>query len=150
MYLTSYPLSYMVIIMSKYNMDTRYNIEIEERILDYLDGWNVTEPRKRHEDDLMLQDNKIINSDDIRKHFDKACLKICTYLYIEYIPYDDRIIEEICQYTAGLLFKKYNLTPNDNYEDNTPNTGFGNYLINNALKNLEPFRNSKISMWSLR
>ena len=77
-------------------------------------------------------------------------MKISTYLYVEKLPSDERIIEETCQYTAGLLFKKYTVSPNDNYEDTNPNTGYSNYLMNTALENLKPFRSSIFSAWTLR
>ena len=127
-----------------------YDINIEDRILSYLDGWSTKNPKRRDESDLLLEENKLIPTDEVEDFFDKACVKIATYLFVEEIPSDERIIEEICQYTAGLLFKKYNLTPNDNYEDGTTNLGYGNYLINSALKNLIPFRNNIVSMWTVR
>ena len=133
-------------------MGLKYNIDIEDRILDYLDGWITESPRKRDESALMLTENKIIPSAEVEEYFYKACNKIATYLYLkpEDIPQDERKIEEICQYTAGLLFKRYNITPNDNFEDATPLYGFGNYLLQTALENLKPFRNSTFSMWVLR
>lgn len=133
-------------------MGLKYNIDIEDRILDYLDGWVTESPRRRDESALLLTENKIIPSAEVEEYFYKACNKIATYLYLkpEEIPHDERIIEEICQYTAGLLFKRYNITPNDNFEDSTPLYGFGNYLLQTALENLKPFRNSTFSMWVLR
>ena len=93
---------------------------------------------------------EITTSEEIEKFWNKACLKISTYLYVEKLPSDERIIEETCQYTAGLLFKKYTVSPNDNYEDKNPNTGYSNYLMNTALENLKPFRSSIFSAWTLR
>lgn len=130
--------------------DGTYNNQIQERILSYLDGWTVFEDEDYYETELRLDTNKIVTSEEIETQWKKACLKISTYLYVETLPSDERIVEETCQYTAGLLFKKYTVSPNDNYEDNNPNTGYSNYLINNALKNLEPFRSSIFSAWTLR
>jgi len=127
-----------------------YDINKENRILAYLDGWGTENSENEDESDLLLEYNKIIPEAEIRDYYDKACIKISTYLFIEDIPNDERIIEEVCQYTAGLLFKKYNLIPNDSFNDNTNNLGYGNYLMKTALDNLTPFRNSIVSMWSVR
>ena len=132
----------------------KYSIDIEKKILSYLDGWSIGNPEDIEEgeeiDNLFIENNKIVSLQELEEFFNKACKKISTYLYVEDIPSDDRIIEEVCQYTAGLIFKKYTLTPNNDFEDGTNNVGYGNYLMNNALNNLIPFRNSTISMWSLR
>lgn len=128
----------------------KYNSNIENRILSYLDGWVVEELDDEDMSNLFIDEVKVIPSEEIEEFFNKACIKISTYLYVDSIPFDERIIEEVCQYTAGLLFKKYTLTPNDNYEDGTNNLGYGNYLLKNALNNLIPFRNSIVSMWALR
>lgn len=128
----------------------KYNSNIENRILSYLDGWVVEELDDEDMSNLFIDEVKVIPSEEVEEFFNKACIKISTYLYVDSIPFDERIIEEVCQYTAGLLFKKYTLTPNDNYEDGTNNLGYGNYLLKNALNNLIPFRNSIVSMWALR
>ncbi len=127
----------------------KYNSDIENRILSYLDGWVVEELDDEEMSNLFVDEVKIIPSEEVEEFFNKGCIKISTYLYVDSIPSDERIIEEVCQYTAGLIFKKYTLTPNDNYEDGTNNLGYGNYLLKNALNNLVPFRNSIVSMWNL-
>ncbi len=136
-----------------------YSSIIENKILSYLEGWKTvvlsSGSELTNEISSFLSDEEIenlnvvkkITSEELELFFTKASLQVTSYLGItlENIPSEEYevILEGICQWTAGLLWKKYNVKPVENV-DETPFTGYGDDLLYKAKKQLQPYRYRKM------
>lgn len=133
-----------------------YNNDIEEEILSYLQGWTVKKEETIEEpetqdtsvsiiEDLELQSTKTVESLEVERYWNKTLRIVESYIQrtLEDITNDTHVIlEGITMWCAGLLWKKYNIRVIDQ-EDQTPVTGFGDNLINNAKKILTPYSHFK-------
>lgn len=52
----------------------------------------------------------------------------------------------ICMWSAGLIYKKYDIRPNDQIDESYP-VGYGDQLIITAKTGLKPYKKYQISIW---
>jgi len=143
-------------------MTIEYNETIEKGILDWLDGWILINPKTETDDDSdeiqnMLDEteydellvNKKITSSQLQSFWKKADKIVNRFIgpIPESTYLDSMEIEEgIILWCAGLIWNKHNLKVY-NQEDETSSTGYGDKLINDARKDLEPYRYVKLVAW---
>jgi hypothetical protein len=123
-----------------------YTKNIEQTILDYLQDW-TTNTEESLVEGLQLENNLTITSGEVERFYNKS-LNICkSYMCRDTCPDDPRVLEGVCKWTAGLLYKKYNIRSNDNHEDEQLQVGYGDSLIISAKKDLEPFITGFVTVW---
>lgn len=105
-----------------------------------------------------LNISKALSSEEVELFYTKAFYNVQAYLGTSFenvIPpnsdndsddptgTEEIILENICQWAAGLLWKKYNVKPVESV-DETPFTGYGDDLIYKSKKSLQSFRYRKL------
>lgn len=120
------------------------------RILSKLDNWVIDDEQ---DPDIMdsLSYNKKVTSEELNFFFKQGLYEAISYCCYEPdddfdVTWNDTWEEAVYIWTAGLLWKKYDIRANSQI-DETNTLGFGDILINNAKTILKPFRMSTIAMW---
>ena len=126
--------------------DPIYSVTIEENILDYLQDW-TTDSTSGTVEGLQLNNNLTISSAEVERFYKKGLSNCKSFMCRDYCPDDSRIMEAVCKWTAGLLYKKYNIRAGDNHEDEQMQVGYGDSLIISAKNDLEPYRVSYVKVW---
>jgi hypothetical protein len=117
-------------------------------ILDYLQGWSTSKNSVDiNGDTLQLNDNNVVGYDEVKRYWTRVLVLVQNYLCRDSVPDIPEIVYAVCKWTAGLLYKKYNVRANDNMEDDQVQVGYGDFLIHSAKDELSPYRFSKLSMW---
>lgn len=126
------------------------------QILSYLQGW-IIKPGK-HDVNLRteyarsfvgveeIEDSvKVVNTISFREledFFYKSLNQVLSYLWWDYLPRIPQVHEALIMWTAGLIWKKYNIKPVE-LRDGTTSFGYGDQLITkakNVLKNYKRIR----------
>lgn len=140
------------------NMSFDYTTSIETQILSNLDGWiisdnNSTENISSYTDDLNISElsiTKRVTSTEVELFYHKTLNLVTSYLgqnIDNFTTEEEPIIQEcICLWTAGLLWRKYNLKI-INQDDETNILGYGDELIIKAKNTLKPYRYRKLVIW---
>lgn len=139
-------------------MSFEYSSVIGGKIVSYLEGWKIeisSDEDSTDEEFSFLTEGeiedlnvvKIVSPFEVEVHFLKALNQCQSYLGISFenITLQEKqiILDNICMYAAGLLWKKYNVKPVESV-DETPFTGYGDDLIYKAKKSLQPYRYRKL------
>ncbi len=139
-------------------MSFDYTTSIETQILSNLDGWiisdnNSTENISSYTDDLNISElsiTKRVTSTEVELFYHKTLNLVTSYLgqnIDNFTTEEEPIIQEcICLWTAGLLWRKYNLKI-INQDDETNILGYGDELIIKAKNTLKPYRYRKLVIW---
>lgn len=117
------------------------------RLLEYLQGWRVVpnkyeEPREYTSSYLnsneldSLDTVNTITREELEIFFQKGKLMVMSYIWKDYIPHDPVVHEGLLQWTAGLIWKKYNIKPVE-LRDGTTSYGYGDRLIGLAKRTLK-------------
>lgn len=120
------------------------------RILAYLQGWELKKP---HQDEIpeeyatsflehdeikdALETIQTITKHEIALFFDMAKNDVKSYIWYDYIPNKPQVHEALCKWTAGLIWKKYNVKEVE-FMDSTNQLGYGDQLIQQAKYTLNP------------
>lgn len=117
------------------------------RMLEYLQGWRVVsnkyeEPREYSKTYMgvneldSLDTVNTITYKELEIFFQKGKIMVMNYIWKDYIPRDPIVHEALLQWTAGLIWKKYNIKPVE-FRDGTTSYGYGDRLIGLAKKTLK-------------
>lgn len=133
--------------MDNRKCDPQLTDDYINRILEYLQGWKL-EPEteccqdeyassflEKHEIDDAMNTSNVISRRELEIFFQKGKSEAMSYMWWDYIPPSPVVHEGIIQWTAGLLWKKYNVI--HNYTDNTYPFGYGDQLIKQAKLTLK-------------
>lgn len=126
--------------------DPIFSTTIQTCILDYLQDWKL-DTDNTLVDGLQLSSNNTISTGEVERFYVKSLQSCKNYMCRDVVPDDARVLEAVCKYAAGLLYKKYNIRANDNHEDEQVQVGYGDSLLINARNDLNPFRTSTINIW---
>lgn len=133
--------------MDNRKCDPQLTDDYIRRILEYLQGWKLKPETECDEDEYassFLQQSEIedamntsntVSREELEIFFQKGKNETMSYMWWEYIPPSPVVHEAVCQWTAGLLWKKYNVI--HNYTDNTYPFGYGDQLIKQAKLTLK-------------
>lgn len=122
-----------------------------ERILTYLQGWFILEhPEDEIQEEYttsFLEKQELPNSldevnhitrDELELYFQKGKEHVKAWLWFDYIPSVPMVHEALLKWTAGLIWKKYNVKEVE-LTDRTNNYGYGDQLISSAKNILKPY-----------
>ncbi|MGI6564904.1 hypothetical protein [Methanosphaera sp.] len=125
-------------------------------ILGYLLGWELKDPNSDEIQDeystSFLEHNEIedalsttqtISKEEIELFFERAKNEVKAYIWFEYIPKVYPVHEAICKWTAGLIWKKYNVKEVE-LMDRTNQLGYGDQLIIQAQNELKPYIRTRL------
>lgn len=119
--------------------DPVYSTIIADNILSYLENWKIDDTNTNHTVKDSLDNMKTVTTVELTLFFNKAINYTKNYLNLNYIPDKSQVLESICMWTAGLLYRKYNIRVDTDTIDNTPTIGYGDQLIIDAKSNLKSF-----------
>lgn len=127
------------------------NDDYINRILSYLQGWFILEePEEEIQKEYatsFLEHQELPNSLDEVNHitreeldlfFDKGMEHVKAWIWFDYIPSVPVVHEALLKWTAGLIWKKYNVKEVE-LTDRTNNYGYGDQLISSAKAMLKPY-----------
>lgn len=118
--------------------------ELAQNILIHLDGFIVIDEDNPPADDTY---NKIVTDNELQQFYNIALTNARSYLNLNASDEIDTNLEPfICMWSAGLLYKKYDIRPNDLIDETYP-IGYGDQLIINAKAGLKPYRKYSFTAW---
>ena len=100
-------------------------------------------------DNSSLEDmdyDKLVTNEEIEDCFNSATNYATSFCRQETLPEDNVVNTAIYFWSAGLLWKKYDVRPNDQ-EDETNTLGYGDTLIIQAKQMLKPFKFYEFEAW---
>lgn len=127
-----------------------------ERILTYLQGWIILERpcdevqdeyassflEREHINDSLTEVNTITYK-ELKLFFEKGIEHVKAWIWFDYLPKNPVIHEALLKWTAGLIWKKYNVKEVE-LIDNTNSYGYGDQLISSAKNMLKPYIRTRI------
>lgn len=126
-----------------------------ERILTYLQGWTLEPDDKeplsreyatsfleRHEIEDNIDTTNVISRRELEIYFTKGKAEVLSYIWWDYIPPIIPVHEALLMWTAGLIWKKYNVI--HNFQDNTAPYGYGDHLIKHAKRTLKNYIRTRL------
>lgn len=112
-------------------------------ILNYLDGWILDDDAEANR----LDYNKKVNRDELEQYYITALAYARAYLgYNETDNIGEHLLLFIYMWTAGLIYKKYDVRPNDLIDETYP-VGYGDQLIITAKSGLTPYKKYQFTAW---
>ena len=120
--------------------------EIINKVLLKLDGFrliNIDETKKEYDD---LTFNKEVTKEEVSDLYQLAEAYALSYTNLTELPNHSISDQALILWTAGLLFRKYDLRPNDQV-DETNTLGYGDSLIIQAKELLKPFKYYKLTIF---
>lgn len=125
-----------------------------DRIFMHLHGWKIEEKREHREyatswlereearDEISVI--QTVTYHEVELFFNRAKRLVTSYIWFDYFPDIPEVHESLCMWTAGLLWKKYNVKEHELIDGTNP-YGYGDQLINHAKKNINNYRRTKVS-----
>lgn len=120
-----------------------------DKILVYLDGFIVFDETPENQSDYPADTtfNKIVTTDEINNFYNIALLHTRSYLGLNMSSeINSEILPFIYMWSAGLIYKKYDIRPNDLVDETYP-VGYGDQLIITAKAGLKPFKEYTLDVW---
>ncbi len=127
------------------------NDDYINRILAYLQGWYILyDPEEKIQKEYAtsfleyeelhssLEEVNQITLEELQLFFDKGKEHVKAWLWFDYIPSVPVVHEALLKWTAGLIWKKYNVKEVE-LTDRTNNYGYGDQLISSAKTMLKPY-----------
>ena len=112
-------------------------------ILNFLDGWILDNGEYTDR----LEYNKKVKLDEVKQYYETATRYAISYLgYNATDTINEQLLSFIYMWTAGLLWKKYNVRPNDLIDETYP-IGYGDQLIITAKSGLTPYKKYNFTAW---
>lgn len=142
---------------------TEYSAEIQEMIINNLDGWTVIETPTTTSTDSDSEVEPFMSTEELNNKSNKTITKNeCRLFYEETLDLallhtnrfniDDlsmleakAFIRAVCKWTASNLWNKYNIRVNNEDMEDTYLQSYGGLLYNSAMKALKPFINQRIT-----
>lgn len=125
-------------------------------ILGYLLGWELKDPKKQEiqeeystpflehdEIEDAISTTQTVSRHEIELFFERAKNEVKSYIWFDYIPKKKPVHEAVCKWTAGLIWKKYNVKEVE-LMDRTNQLGYGDQLIIQAQKELNPYIRTRL------
>lgn len=120
-----------------------FNDTIAPLILNHLDGWILDTGEYTDR----LEYNKKVTSDEVKQYYTTATNYAISYLgYNTTDTLEDHLYIFIYMWAAGLLWKKYDVRPNDLTDETYP-IGYGDQLIITAKSGLTPYKKYNLTAW---
>ena len=107
--------------------------KIIQKVLQYLDDYILDD------DTETLDYNKKVNEKTILNLYSTVNSEVISYLNTEEHQNNPLIFDFTCMWTAGELWRKYNVRVNDQLDESYP-VGYGDQLIISAKAALRPFK----------
>lgn len=107
--------------------------KIIQKVLQYLDDYILDD------DTETLDYNKKVNEKTILNLYSTVNSEVISYLNTEEHQDNPLIFDFTCMWTAGELWRKYNVRVNDQLDESYP-VGYGDQLIISAKAALRPFK----------
>ena len=107
--------------------------KIIQKVLQYLDDY------KLDDDQDTLDYNKKVNRNEILRLYSTVTSEVISYLDTDEHQDTPLIFDFTCMWTAGELWRKYNVRVNDQLDESYP-VGYGDQLIISAKAALKPFK----------
>lgn len=134
--------------------------EIVPRILNKLHGY-VTLTERTSEELTDLEYDNVVTIEEIEEFYLSAISQCVSYCNLETYPTDTIIVEEVevtvmnpnfqlgvILYTSGLIWRKYDIRSVDQIEENSNYVvSYGDQLIIDAKKQIDPFKYQYFSVW---
>jgi len=133
----------------------KLNLKNADDILFWLDGWKIVKQTKKNNtkdnnDYSELETNHEITKKELEFFYEETLDEVSKYLLLELeeFPKKDnkKFYKGVCKWTAGLLWRKYNIRANDQV-DETNTLGYGDELIISAKSQLKPYKYKRLSIW---
>lgn len=133
---------------------------VKDNILNLLHGY-ITSSDKDADDTLTEMDyDNILTDDELERFYYQGLNSSLNYCYLVNFP-TQTIIQNgesvvvmdllfqhgVILYTAGLIWRKYDIRANDQIEEGGYSISYGDQLIIDAKKQLEPFIYKAVSFW---
>lgn len=117
-----------------------------DKILVYLDGF-ILSPINDDDYPADTEYNKTLTSDEINEFYGNAILNAKSYLDLNTTSdLDSTLLPFVYMWTAGLIYKKYDVRPNDLIDETYP-VGYGDQLIISAKAGLKPYKKYEFNIW---
>lgn len=138
--------------------DPKLTDDYINRILVYLQGWIVLKDfekenqtidtyassfLEREHMDEALTTVKTISREELDLFYAKGKEEVKSWIWFSYIPRIPMVHEAMLKWTAGLIWKKYNVKENE-LLDATNAYGYGDQLISQAKKMLRPYIRTRL------
>lgn len=107
--------------------------KIIQKVLQYLDDYILDD------DQDTLDYNKKVNRNEILRLYSTVTSEVISYLDTDEHQDTPLIFDFTCMWTAGELWRKYNVRVNDQLDESYP-VGYGDQLIISAKAALKPFK----------
>lgn len=112
-------------------------------ILNYLDGWILDTDTEASR----LEYNKKVSIDELKQYYLTTLQYARAYLgYDETDTIGEHLLLFIYMWTAGSIYKKYDIRPNDLIDETYP-VGYGDQLIITAKSGLTPYKKYTFTAW---
>lgn len=125
-----------------------------DRILMHLHGWKIEDHKERVEyatswlerdvERDEMETIQTITHRELELFFNRTKRLVISYLWFDYFPDIPEVHESLCMWTAGLIWKKYNVKEHELIDGTNP-YGYGDQLINHAKKNINNYRRINVS-----
>lgn len=138
--------------------DPKLTDDYINRILVYLQGWIILKDYEyenqtidtyassfleREHMDESLTTVKTISREELDLFYAKGKEEVKSWIWFSYIPRVPMVHEAMLKWTAGLIWKKYNVKENE-LIDATNSYGYGDQLIGQAKKMLRPYIRTRL------
>ena len=134
---------------------------VKTGVLNLLQGYITTSDRANDESLTEMDYNNVITDEELELFYANAlnqCLNYCNLVNfpIESIVEDDNTVSVVMDrlfqnsvilYCAGIIWRKYDIRANDQIEEGGYSISYGDQLIIDAKKQLEPFVYRKVAFW---
>lgn len=118
-----------------------------DKILVYLDGFILTSDFDEEDFPADLEYNKILNPNEIKEFYEVATSNAKSYLDLNANnDISHELLPFIYMWTAGLIYKKYDIRPNDLVDETYP-VGYGDQLIISAKTGLKPYKTYEFNIF---
>lgn len=125
------------------NEETTITNETALLILNFLDGWILDNSEYTDR----LEYNKKVTLNEVQQYYETATQYTISYLgYNTTDTINEQLLPFIYMWTAGLLWKKYDVRPNDLIDETYP-IGYGDQLIITAKSGLTPYKKYNFTAW---
>lgn len=130
---------------------------IQKAILNNLQGYITTAQRDAAENITEMEYDNVITEEELELFYNQSLSQCCNYCYLVNFPVEtinnevemNRQFEQaVILWAAGLIWRKYDIRANDNVEEvGSYVISYGDQLIIDAKKQLEPFIYKAVSFW---
>lgn len=128
---------------------------IKKSILNKLQGY-VMESDIQDDEYAELEYDNVISEDELEDFYYQGLNQCCNYCYFLEYPKEEidgqkvmnkRFETGLILWTAGLIWRKYNIRINDNMEESGNVASYGDQLIIDAKEILKPFIYTIVHFW---